>query len=132
MAVGTGFGQLFRGVGQVGGVAISSAIFQSSLETELRKRIHTPDAEDVRGSSPFLARISILTVSCRYMSQLITRIRQSVRFVSELPVDIQRLARDSYDISLHKVFLFAACSTLMAYLVRLPVSTVNPVRSVPR
>lgn len=51
MAIGTGFGQLFRGVGQVGGVAISSAIFQSSLETELRKRIHTPDAEDVRGYS---------------------------------------------------------------------------------
>ena len=34
--------------GQVGGVAISSAIFQSSLEGELRSRIHRPDAEDVR------------------------------------------------------------------------------------
>ena len=48
MAVGTGFGQVFRGIGQVGGVAISSAIFQSSLESELRSRIHRPDAEDVR------------------------------------------------------------------------------------
>ena len=65
MAVGTGFGQLFRGIGkhstdltlssdsiislgQVGGVAISSAIFQSCLERELRSRIHRPDAEDVR------------------------------------------------------------------------------------
>ena len=47
MAVGTGFGQLFRGIGQVGGVAVSSAIFQSKLDTELRKRIHTPDAEEV-------------------------------------------------------------------------------------
>ena len=36
--------------GQVGGVAISSAIFQSSLEGELRSRIHRPDAEDVRFS----------------------------------------------------------------------------------
>lgn len=52
MAIGTGFGQLFRGVGQVGGVAISSAIFQSKLETELRKRIHTPDADDVRFRFP--------------------------------------------------------------------------------
>ncbi|KDR82136.1 hypothetical protein GALMADRAFT_240663 [Galerina marginata CBS 339.88] len=98
MAVGTGFGQLFRGVGQVGGVAVSSAIFQSNLEAELRKRIHTPDAED-----------------------LIKRIRQSARLVASLPPDIQRPARDSYDISLKKVFFFAACSTLLAYLVRLPI-----------
>ena len=66
MAVGTGFGQLFTGIGkaslkwylslrtylilsgQVSGVAISSAIFQSNLEGELRSRIHRPDAEDVR------------------------------------------------------------------------------------
>ena len=67
MAVGIGFGQLFQVIGkertslkcypglltqfvlsgQVGGVAISSAIFQSNLESELRSRIHRPDAEDV-------------------------------------------------------------------------------------
>lgn len=47
MAVGTGFGQLFRGVGQVGGVAISSAVFQSMLETELKKRITGPGSEAV-------------------------------------------------------------------------------------
>ena len=47
MAVGTGFGQLFRGVGQVGGVAISSALFQSILTTELHKRIHGEGAEEV-------------------------------------------------------------------------------------
>ena len=66
MAVGTGFGQLFRGMGndsfkrdvkqdssltrtlgQVGGVAISSALFQSILNVELHKRIHRPDAEEV-------------------------------------------------------------------------------------
>ena len=47
MAVGTGFGQLFRGIGQVGGVAISSALFQSILNVELHKRIHRPDAEEV-------------------------------------------------------------------------------------
>ena len=34
-------------IGQVGGVAISSAIFQSNLETQLRRQIHTPDSEDV-------------------------------------------------------------------------------------
>jgi len=34
-------------IGQVGGVAISSALFQSRLDSELRARIHTPDAEEV-------------------------------------------------------------------------------------
>ena len=68
MAVGTGFGQVFKGIGkgfsfkrypslltqiissgQVGGVAISSAIFQSNLESELRSRIiNRPDSEEVR------------------------------------------------------------------------------------
>jgi len=98
MAVGTGFGQLFRGIGQVGGVAISSAIFQSCLERELRSRVHRPDAED-----------------------LIKKIRQSTRLISSLPPDLQRIARDSYSISLKRVFFFAACSTLLAYLVRLPI-----------
>jgi hypothetical protein len=47
MAVGTGFGQLFRGIDQVDGVGILSAIFQTILDWELRQRIRTPDAEDV-------------------------------------------------------------------------------------
>ena len=56
MAVGTGFGQLFRGIGQVGGVAISSALFQSILARELHARIRTPDAEEVRKASHFCLR----------------------------------------------------------------------------
>ncbi|EPQ50683.1 vacuolar amino acid permease [Gloeophyllum trabeum ATCC 11539] len=98
MAVGTGFGQLFRGVGQVGGVAISSAIFQSSLDRELRRRIDTPDADE-----------------------LIKNIRHSARFVAELPPDLQRKARDSYAVGLRAVFITAACSTLLAYIARLPI-----------
>ncbi|KAJ7184647.1 MFS general substrate transporter [Mycena filopes] len=98
MAVGTGFGQLFRGIGQVGGVAISSAIFQSRLETELRKRIHTPDAEE-----------------------LILNIRRSSAFIRTLIPEQQRHARDSYAIALRTVYIFAACSTFLAYCVRLPI-----------
>jgi len=98
MAVGTGFGQCFRGVGQVAGVAISSAIFQSSLETELRQRIHSPNKE-----------------------QLIKDIRQAARLIERLPPDLQRIARDSYAASLKRVFLFAAIATFLAYLVRLPI-----------
>ncbi|KAJ7142080.1 vacuolar amino acid permease [Mycena crocata] len=98
MAVGTGFGQLFRGIGQVGGVAISSAIFQSRLDTELRKRIHTPDAEE-----------------------LIMKIRRSSAFIRTLMPEQQRAARDSYSIGLKTVYIFAACSTFLAYCVRLPI-----------
>ncbi|KIM80081.1 hypothetical protein PILCRDRAFT_98046 [Piloderma croceum F 1598] len=98
MAVGTGFGQLFRGLGQVSGVGISSAVFQSILDRELRKRIHTPDAD-----------------------QMIRQIRHSARLVASLPPDIQRAAKDSYAIGLKAVFTLAACSTFLAYIIRLPV-----------
>ncbi|KAJ7221383.1 vacuolar amino acid permease [Mycena pura] len=108
MAVGTGFGQLFRGIGQVGGVAIASAIFQSRLDTELRRRIHTPDAEE-----------------------LIMKIRRSSAFIRELNPDLQRDARESYAIGLRTVYIFAACSTFLAYCVRLPVCYVLGVQSIP-
>ncbi|KAK0473934.1 major facilitator superfamily domain-containing protein [Armillaria novae-zelandiae] len=98
MAVGTGFGQVFRGIGQVGGVAISSAIFQTKLDGELRKRIDGPDAE-----------------------RWVKSIRQSARLIHDLPPDLQRKARDSYSVSLKAVFMFSACCTLLAYLVRLPI-----------
>jgi hypothetical protein len=39
LAVATGFGQLWRGIGQVGGVAVASAVFQSALDYELRIRM---------------------------------------------------------------------------------------------
>ncbi|KAF9460915.1 major facilitator superfamily domain-containing protein [Collybia nuda] len=98
MAVGTGFGQLFRGIGQVGGVAISSALFQAKLDTELRRRIHRPDAEE-----------------------LILKIRQSARLVNTLPLDLRKKAQESYAVSINAVFVFAACCTMLAYLVRVPI-----------
>ncbi|KAJ7169257.1 MFS general substrate transporter [Mycena crocata] len=98
MAVGTGFGQLFRGIGQVGGVAISSAIFQSRLDSELRERITTPDAEE-----------------------LIRSIRRSSEVIRTLEPEQQQAARDSYASGLKAVYIFAACSTFLAYLVRLPI-----------
>ncbi|TDL18944.1 MFS general substrate transporter [Rickenella mellea] len=98
MAVGTGFGQLFRGIGQVGGVGIASAIFQSLLDRELGNRIKGPDS-----------------------AEIIHQIRHSSKLVASLRPDLQRHARDSYAIALRAVFLFAACSTFLAYLVRLPI-----------
>ncbi|KIM52409.1 hypothetical protein SCLCIDRAFT_1223761 [Scleroderma citrinum Foug A] len=98
MAVGTGFGQVFRGLGQVIGVAVSSAIFQFKLDVELRKRIDRPDA-----------------------AEIIHNIRHSATLVAQLPPDLQQAAKDSYAVALRDVFVFAACSTLVAYIVRLPV-----------
>ncbi|KAI9570815.1 major facilitator superfamily domain-containing protein [Boletus coccyginus] len=102
MAVGTGFGQVFRGLGQVCGVAISSALFQSKLKSELHARIHTPDAD-----------------------KIISRIRHSTTLVARLDPELQRAARDSYAVSLRAVFFLAACSTLLAYIVRLPIPEKN-------
>ncbi|KAH8992189.1 vacuolar amino acid permease [Lactarius akahatsu] len=98
MAVGTGFVQLFRGLGQVSGVGVASALFQHTLSAELRKRIHGPGAD-----------------------QLINRIRHSATLIASLPLETQRAARDSYAIALRAVFIMAAFSTAVAFIVRLPI-----------
>ncbi|KAF8061802.1 vacuolar amino acid permease [Lyophyllum atratum] len=98
MAIGTGFTQLLRGLGQVGGLAAASALFQSRLDSELRAYIHTPDAETI-----------------------IKAIRHSSRVIGELPPDLQRIARDAYAASLKSIFTLAACASLLAYLLRLPI-----------
>ncbi|KAH8978503.1 MFS general substrate transporter [Lactarius hatsudake] len=98
MAVGTGFVQLFRGLGQVSGVGVASALFQYTLSAELRKRIHGPGAD-----------------------QLINRIRHSATLIASLPLETQRAARDSYAIALRAVFIMAAFSTAVAFIVRLPI-----------
>ncbi|KAJ6567003.1 vacuolar amino acid permease [Mycena capillaripes] len=98
MAVGTGFAQLFRGIGQVGGVALSSALFQAQVDTALRERIHTPDAEE-----------------------LIRKIRRSSAFIRTLAPDEQRAARDAYAIGLKSVYVLAASATLLSYFARLPI-----------
>lgn len=102
IAVGTGFAQVFRGMGQVGGVAISSALFQYKLDYELRSRIHGDGA-----------------------AEIVNQIRHSTTLIGGLPPDLQRAARESYAISLRAVFILAGCSTLLAYLVRLPIPEKN-------
>lgn len=98
MAVAMGFVQLFSGLGQVSGVAISSALFQTILSGELRERLHGPDSE-----------------------KLIKRVKHSSEIVRQLPLDLQRPVRDSYGIALRAVFLLAATCTVLAYLVRIPI-----------
>ncbi|KAJ7061476.1 MFS general substrate transporter [Mycena amicta] len=101
-AVGTGFSALFRGMGQVGGVAISSAIFQTRLEAALKRRIHTDDA-----------------------AELIMKIRRSSNVIRTLPSAVQLAARESYASGLRAVFILAAGTTLLAYVARLPIPDVD-------
>ncbi|QRV88912.1 major facilitator superfamily transporter [Ceratobasidium sp. AG-Ba] len=96
VAVGTGFTQLFRGVGQVMGVAVSSAFFQSILDKQLRARI-TGEGSD----------------------ELVLRIRHSTKLVSSLEPHVQRAARDSYGVALRSVFLYAATCSLISFVLRL-------------
>ncbi|GJJ11795.1 hypothetical protein Clacol_006033 [Clathrus columnatus] len=96
IAVATGFGQLWKCIGQVVGVAIPSAIFQYLLTRELTARITGPDSEEI-----------------------IARIRHSSRLVQSLPPDLQRPARDSYSVALGRVFWYVALSTVMSFVIRL-------------
>lgn len=96
LAVGTGFTQLFRGVGQVLGVAVSSAFFQSILDKQLREQITGEGA-----------------------AELILRIRHSTKLVASLDPHNQRIARDSYAAALRSVFLYAAACSLVSFVLRL-------------
>lgn len=57
MAVAMGFAQLFRGLGQVSGVAISSAIFQTVLRSELVKRVKDLEV----GCLPTMSHLNVFT-----------------------------------------------------------------------
>ncbi|KAF8514717.1 major facilitator superfamily domain-containing protein [Hysterangium stoloniferum] len=98
IAVATGFLQLWRGIGQVCGVAFASAVFQSILDRELTKRITGPDAAD-----------------------MVRRIRHSSRLVATFPPDLQRHAQASYGIAIRWVFALAACSSFSAFRIRLAI-----------
>ncbi|KAG9013303.1 hypothetical protein FRB93_000826 [Tulasnella sp. JGI-2019a] len=96
LAVGTGFAQLFRGIGQVSGVAVSSAVFQTLLDRELRIRL-TGDGSD----------------------ELIQKIRHSSKFVATLPEEVQILAREAYAVGLQSVFICTACAAFLGFCIRL-------------
>ncbi|VDB85201.1 unnamed protein product [Peniophora sp. CBMAI 1063] len=102
VAVGTGFGQLFRGLGQVSGVGSSSAIFQYYLDRELKSRITGSDADSI-----------------------IDSIRHSATIVATLPPAIKDQATASHAIAIRAVFIMAATSTLLAYIIRLPIPDCN-------
>lgn len=99
-------------------MAISSAIFQAELNDRLWKRIHGPDADEVW----FFGLRAMARSDATVILQIIRKIRSSAKAVAHLSPELQRVARDSYAESIHKVFLFAVCAAVAAYVARLPVS----------
>ncbi|KAM0756120.1 MFS general substrate transporter [Meredithblackwellia eburnea MCA 4105] len=93
IATATGFIYVWRSLGQVSGVALSQAIFQSVLSTELSERIDDPN--------------------------LVEKLRRSMESIKDLPEAVQVVARQAYRVSTRDAFLFsAACAgiTLTAAL----------------
>ena len=122
LAVGTGFTQLFRGIGQVSGVAVASAVFQSILTRELRTRFTGPGSDEVSNNALTSLYLCLITSA----TQLIRTIRHSFKIVETLPIEQQVAARTAYANSLRIVFYFSAAATLAGFLIRLPVCVPLP------
>ncbi|ORY52715.1 major facilitator superfamily domain-containing protein [Leucosporidium creatinivorum] len=99
IATSTGFVQLFRGLGQVTGVAGASAVFQSLLSRELVSRIH--------GSHAY---------------SIIKEIRHNSHSISNLSPALQKTVREAFGVALGRVFLCAAGGLGLAVVVRMGVS----------
>jgi MFS family permease len=84
VAVATSLSYVFRTTGQVLGVALSGALTQAVLQTELAKRITGPGA-----------------------AEIIAAIRQSSDSIRNLPKGLQDAATASYQKALHAVFIVA-------------------------
>ncbi|KAF8308600.1 MFS general substrate transporter [Clavulina sp. PMI_390] len=97
MPVAIGLYYLFRNTGQVLGVSMSGAITQSILRTQLRDRIHAPNAEE-----------------------LIREIRHSTSIIPTLEPELRDAAVTSWAIALRAVFIFNAILALVALLACIP------------
>ncbi|KAF8306899.1 vacuolar amino acid permease [Clavulina sp. PMI_390] len=98
MPVATGMYFLFRTTGQVLGVSMSGALVQSVLLSQLRTRIHAPNAEE-----------------------LIREIRHSTYIIPTLEPELRAAAVTSWAIALRTVFIFNAAFAFLALLACLPI-----------
>lgn len=97
IAMATGFVFVFRSIGQVLGVGISGAVFQSSLETELERRFSDSD----------------LVWKLRHTSSVIKKLARPERI----------LARAAYGAALRNTFIFGAVGALIVLITTFFVST---------
>ncbi|KAJ9127742.1 hypothetical protein QFC24_000025 [Naganishia onofrii] len=97
IAIATGFTFMFRSLGQVSGVGLSSAMLQASLNRELVARFDSPE--------------------------LISRIKHASSAIAALPTEWDRQqARGAYEVALHQTFAFGCIVAVVMFLVSLAVS----------
>ncbi|GAA93378.1 uncharacterized protein L969DRAFT_19050 [Mixia osmundae IAM 14324] len=101
MATATGLSYLFRYVGQVVGVALSSSFMQSILTSQLRANLTGPGS-----------------------AELIEKIRHTTSIVKDLPPDTQSIAIDAYQKALRAVYLLNGGLAILGLLCAFPIREV--------
>ncbi|GHJ89949.1 hypothetical protein NliqN6_6351 [Naganishia liquefaciens] len=102
-AIATGFVFMFRSLGQVSGVGLSSAIFQASLNRELVARFPSP--------------------------KIIDKLRHASSAIADLPDAWSRQqAREAYQAALHQTFAFGCAIAIGMLLVSLAIPN-SPLRT---
>ena len=101
---------LFRTSGQVVGVALSGAILQAKLRTELEKRISGPDAAKVSFT------LMLTQHAAHAPRQTIAAIRHQSSIIPTLPAHERAAAVAAYAVALRWVFGFVAAAALATLL----------------
>jgi hypothetical protein len=109
---------MFRSLGQVSGVGLSSAMLQASLNRELVARFDSPEV-----SQNFMYSCIWLIISGHCNFQLISRIKHASSAIADLPTEWDRQqARGAYEVALHQTFAFGCIVAVVMFLVSLAVS----------
>ncbi|KAA1473601.1 MFS general substrate transporter [Dentipellis sp. KUC8613] len=98
-AVATAVSYLFRSLGSVVGLAVSSTLFQDTLRRYLRSRLEGQDVEEI-----------------------VSRVRESLTYIDTLDPAVRAVVRTSYEQSIHSVFFFslglAVCALVSSFFIR--------------
>jgi hypothetical protein len=107
---------MFRSLGQVSGVGLSSAILQACLNKQLAQRFHSPEVSCRRDESAF-------EVFMKRFTQIIDKLRHASGAIADLPDEWSRQqARAAYQVALHQTFAFGLVVALVMFSVSLAVS----------
>jgi hypothetical protein len=111
IATATGFVFVWRSLGQVFGVGLSSAVYQFSLSRELQARLADPRVSgSVWGSGADKAR-----VDTNDAPQIVDELRHASRAIFDLPPESQALARAAFRIALRNTFIFGLLGALVVF-----------------
>ena len=114
---------LWRSLGGVLGVAISSLVLQNALLFFLEETVTGPEKEDVRPYLP-MPTLSYRIKANHTQKQVISKVRKSVKAIEKLTPFYKGQVIDAYALSLRSVFfmttILAAFTILLTVRLRLP------------